>query len=298
MKKDKINTGYALLFGISYLHALLPLKALYVLSDILYFFVYHVVRYRRKIVRKNLVNAFPDLSEKEIKAIEKQYYRHLGDYYVETIKILHISDEEMKKRMVFENPEIINQLTKDGRWCFLALGHYANWEWVPSIGLHTPVGLETAQIYKKLKNKSFDRLFFKIRSRFHPLSIEKNDTLRTIIREKEEGKTMIVGFVADQRPQRKSIHYWTHFLHQDTPVQTGMERIARKMGFSMAYLDIKKVKRGYYRAQIVALTPNASQEPEFALTEQYMRHFEQSILRDPACYLWSHNRWKFKREQI
>ncbi|MDR1518155.1 MAG: lysophospholipid acyltransferase family protein [Dysgonamonadaceae bacterium] len=292
--KDKI--GYYLLFGISYLHALLPLRVLYVWSDILYLFVYHVVRYRRKIVRKNLVNSFPELSEKEIGAIEKRYYHHLGDYYMETIKILHISDDEMRRRMVFENPEIMRQLTKDGQWCFLALGHYANWEWVSSIGLHTPDYLKPAQIYKKLKNKSFNRLFFQIRSRFQPLSIEKDDTLRAIVKEKNKGKTLIVGFVADQRPQPNSIHYWTNFLNQDTPVQTGMERIARKMGFSMAFLDVKVAKRGYYRAQIVPLTPNASEEPEFSITEQYMRKFEQTILRDPAHYLWSHNRWKFQRE--
>ena len=177
------------------------------------------------------------------------------------------------------------------------MGHYANWEWVPSIGLHTSSYVETAQIYKRLSNPSFDRFFLKIRSRFNPLSIEKNDTLRTIITEKAKGKTMIVGFIADQRPPGHGIHYWTTFLNQDTPMQTGMERIARKMGFSVAYLDIKKVKRGYYRAKIAIITPDASEEPEFSITEKYVQKLEQTILHDPAYYLWSHNRWKFKRDR-
>lgn len=299
MKKetDKKKLGYYVLYALSYLHALWPLSVLYILSDILYFFVYHVARYRRKMVRKNLIHSFPRLSEKEISRIERRYYRHLGDYYVETIKLLHISDKEMKKRFVFENIELVDMLAKDDKWVFLALGHYANWEWVTSIGLHLTSDIIPGQIYKKLNNKSFDQLFIKIRSRFNPMSFEKTDTLRAIIGEKQKGKTMIIGFIADQRPPRNYEHYWTTFLNQETLVQTGMERIARKMGFAVAYLDVQKVKRGYYKSRIVTLSPDAGEEPEYAITEKYMRKFEQTILRDPAYYLWSHNRWKFKRKK-
>ncbi|HBG40598.1 MAG TPA: acetyltransferase [Porphyromonadaceae bacterium] len=292
----KKNITFYILYGISYLHALLPFWVLYILSDILFVFLYHVVRYRRKLVKKNLHNAFPAKSVWEIKHIERKFYRHFCDYFVETIKTLKISDKEVQKRMKFENPELINQLTKDGNSCFLCMGHYANWEWITSLGLQLRDDIEQRPIYKELHNQSFDDLFLRIRSRFSPKPIEMNNAFRMIIKHRNMGKTMLIGFLADQRPPFYSDHYWTDFLHQDTLVQTGMERLARKMGFSVVYLDMQCVKRGYYTGTLSVITFDASTEPEFTITEKYMRALEKTILRDPAYYLWTHNRWKFKRQ--
>lgn len=294
-KESKKNTVYYLLYGIFYLHALLPLRALYVLSDILYVLLYYLVRYRRKMVRKNLTHAFPDKPANEILATERKFYRFLCDYYVETIKLLHISDEEILRRMKFENPELINRITKGGNSCFLSLGHYGNWEFVPSIGYHLSPDVVQGKIYKRLNNNGFEHFFLKLRSRFIPKSIEMKDAFRTIAKNKQEGKKMVIGFVTDQRPPRYYDEYWTTFLHQDTHVLTGMERIARQFGFAVVYLDIRRVKRGYYSGSFSLITPDASAEPEFAVMEKYMRKLEETILRDPAYWLWSHNRWKFTR---
>jgi KDO2-lipid IV(A) lauroyltransferase len=197
--------------------------------------------------------------------------------------------------MKFENPELINRLTENGNTCFLSLGHYGNWEWVPSIGMCLQNNVEQGLIYKQLKSEAFDRLFLNIRTRFSPVPIEKDSALRKIIKQRNDGKTMVIGFLTDQRPQRNQAQYWTNFLNQDTPVQIGMERIARQLGFSVVYLDIVKVKRGHYAGKFFVITPDASQEEEFAVTERYMRRLEETILNEPTYYLWSHNKWKFGR---
>ncbi|WP_294079135.1 lysophospholipid acyltransferase family protein [Proteiniphilum sp. UBA5384] len=294
-KESKKGIGYSLLYGVAYLHALLPFRVLYVLSDILYLLAYYVARYRRKIVRKNLKNAFPEKTEKSIVKIEKKFYRHLCDYFFETLKMLRFTDKEVRKRFKLENPDIFNQLTANGKSCILSLGHYANWEWVPSIVLNFRPGLGQGFIYKELHSKVFDQLFLKMRTRFDPIPIEMHNAFRQMIRLQNEGKTMVVGFLSDQRPSKRQGHYWTTFMNQPTPVQTGMEKIARHLGTSVVYLDIQKVKRGYYSGKFFVITSDASKEDEYTITEQYLRKLEKSVMREPAYYLWSHDRWKFKK---
>lgn len=294
----KMGRGYSLLYVVAYFHALLPFSILYLLSDILYFGIYYLVRYRRKLVRRNLENAFPEKSRKQIVKLEKKFYRHLCDYFVETIKTLRLSDEEARRRMKFENPEIINRLTADGKSCILSLGHYGNWEWVPSIVMYLQPGVKQGLIYKELHSSAFNSLFLKIRSRFSPRPIEMLSAYRQMIKLQQAGERMVVGFLTDQRPPRYHDQYWTTFLHQDTLVQTGMEKIARLLACAIVYLDVTKVKRGHYVGRFFVITPDASLEPEFVIMERYIRKLEETVLKEPAYYLWSHNRWKFKRKAV
>ena len=292
---NKKSLGYSLLYAVTYLFALLPFSVLYVFSDILYFIVYYIVRYRRKIVRKNLNNSFPEKSEKKIIEIEKEFYHHFCDCYFEAIKLLNISEEEIKRRMKFVNPEIIDRLTVSGNSCILGLGHYANWEWVSSIILHMEPNVKLGFLYKELHSKAFDKLFLKMRSGFGAVPIEKLSAFRRLVKFKQDRQTMLVGFLSDQRPPKNVNQYWTKFLNQDTNVQNGMERIAKHIGSSIVYLDIKKEKRGYYSAKIFVISPDATDEPENLIMERYIRKLEETVMRDPALYLWSHNRWKFKK---
>lgn len=290
---------YYLIYGWMYLHALLPFSLLYILSDLLYFFVYKIVRYRLKVVRSNLSSSFPELDKKELLNLEKRFYHHFCDYFVETIKLLHISDEEMQKRMFFEDLDIVKNAMKDGRSVIMYLGHYCNWEWIPSITMYFKnTDYIFGQIYKPLQNKAIDKLFLKIRSRFGSLGIPKNDTLRTIVRLKKEGKQTLIGFMADQTPAPQSIHYWTEFLNHDTPVFTGVERIAKQTDFLVIYLDIQKIKRGVYKATVKLVNENPKEEPENKITETYIRMMEKTILRNPAYWLWTHKRWKRTRQEI
>lgn len=280
-----------------YAWALLPLRALYLLSDLLYFPVYHLVGYRKKVVRRNIRNSFPEKTEKERLTIEKQFYHHFCDYVVETVKLMHISDEEMLRRMRFINSEMVHELAKDGKSIFLMMGHYGNWEWVPSITRWVPEQLLMAQIYRPLSNKAADKFFLKLRARFGSVGIAKNDTLRDIIRYRKEGKQTMIGFIADQTPSKNNLHYWTPFLNQDTPVLTGAEKIARKIDAHVLFLDVRKVKRGYYEAEFKEIAVNSPETAEFEITEKYIRLMEEMICRAPQYWLWTHKRWKHSRSQ-
>jgi KDO2-lipid IV(A) lauroyltransferase len=250
-------------------------------------------------VRENLENSFPDKDQKEIVKIEKQFYRHFCDYFFETIKLLHISDEEMKRRFVFKNMTVLEEKIKNGNSAIQMLGHYGNWEWVTSITLWSN-DPETvfAQIYRPLRNSVSDRFFTNLRKRFHSVGFTKNGALREIVRHKRSGKKMMIGFISDQKPSLNNIHYWTRFLNQDTAILTGAERIAKQTGFIVGYLDVKRLGRGYYEVDMKVISDDPVATGENEITERYARLMEETILRDPARWLWTHNRWKHKKQPV
>ncbi|GHT76103.1 acetyltransferase [Bacteroidia bacterium] len=263
----------------------------------LYYIVYYVVRYRRKLVRHNILQAFPEKTEAERLKIEKDFYRYFCDSFLETLQLIYLSDEEMKKRFVFKNTEIIDELLAKGQSVILMMGHYGNWEWVMSMMLwfKRKEQYVFGQIYRPLKNPVSDRLFLKLRSRFHSVNFPKSEIYRKIIQMKRDKQTWLLGFVADQKPSANQLDYWTTFLNQDTPVLTGPERIAVQTHAAVCYVDVRQLKRGYYEGEVQLISDNPEAMPKFEISEQYMRRMETTILRNPALWLWSHNRWKYKK---
>lgn len=283
---------YHVIFALWYLVSLLPLRVLYVISDILYFFVCHVAHYRKAIVRKNLTASFPDKSEAELRRIERRFYAWFCDYMVETLKMFSISEKEMRRRMRFEGAEAFNEDFKNGRSVTIYLGHYCNWEWIASIALHLSPEGHAVQLYHPLESKIFDRLFLYSRGRFHGHSVEIHEAFPLLRSWAKEGKLTLTGYISDQAPGYRSMHYWPTFLNQQTPAYTGAERIARILDTTVYYFDIRRPRRGYYVAKVVKMCDHPGELPRFALTEQYHRLLEQSIRLNPQYWLWSHNRWK------
>lgn len=297
MKKETLQNILLAPLGLT-LHAVahLPLRVLFLFSDLLYLLVYHIVRYRRHVVRRNLRNAFPQESESYRRHIERRFYRHFCDYFFETIKLLHISDKQMRCRMQFVDSELLESELNSERSVIMMLGHYGNWEYISSISLwiDTP-NARLGQIYRPLKNKWFDRLFLKIRSRFGLTCIPKANTLRDLLTVRASGKQSGTGFIADQTPSPANIHHWITFLNQDTPVLTGGETIAKKLDMAVMYFDVEKIKRGYYRATIRKIELDPRSCPDFEITDRYMALMEETIRRAPEYWLWTHNRWKHRR---
>ena len=289
--KDKILL--ALLTFLLKSVAIWPYRILYIISDLVYPILYYIIRYRRKVVHSNLVNSFPEKSEKEIRSIEKKFYRHFCDYVMETVKLFHISDEQMKKRMHFTNSELIEELRSDGRPFFIYLGHQGNWEYVTSISLWIHPSLKGCRIYHPLSNKIMDKLMYRLRSRFNTLGIPQKNTLRAILSMMKEGKQPLLGLISDQRPQRYPEPEWMTFLNQDTPIITGGETLGRRLDAHFIYGSIKCVRRGYYEITLSKIEP--SKEEDFPYSKQYMRMLEADIRNQPHMWLWSHKRWSFKR---
>ena len=290
---------YYLVFASWYLLSLLPLRILYVLSDILYFPLFYVLRYRRRIVRKNLDDSFPERSAEERDKIEKKFYHFFCDYVVETIKQFSMSKKQMTKRITFSGLEdMVSDLDIHNKnFIFIYLGHYCNWEWVASFAYHTPEHIHCAQIYHPLKNKAFDKLFLDLRGKFGGESMPMKETLRRIITLKRAKQKTFVGFISDQAPKWNSIHHWVNFLHHDTPVFIGTEKVGKQVDAIVYFADIKRVKRGYYHCDFKRITTSPSDYKDYELTDEYMRLLEDMIQREPAYWLWSHNRWKRTRKE-
>lgn len=290
------NLTYYLSFALWFIISLLPLWVFYRLSDGLYYLVYHVVRYRRRVVYANLRSSFPEKSEAEIERIAKDFYSFFCDYIVETLKFFSMGEKNIRKRMKFEGLGQVKEDFANGRSVSVYLGHYCNWEWISSLGLH--LGEQCGQIYHPLENATLDRLFLYMRGRFKAQSIKMDDTFLTILKWKKEGRKNIVGYIADQVPGYNNIHYWADFLHHDTPVFTGAERISKIMDTAVYYIDVERPRRGYYVARFIKIADSLNEHPVFFATEQYFRLLEKNIQRAPQYWLWSHKRWKRTREEF
>ena len=289
---------YYIVLTVWYLLSLLPLRLLYVLSDCLFVLIYYVIGYRKKVVRENLASPFPEKSAEELRKVERGFYHFFCDYLVESLKMMTISSEQQKKRMQFEGVELIEQCVKEGQSVAMYLGHYCNWEWVSSFPLWLTEKVQCGQIYHPIENKDFDRLFLRSRQRQGALCIPMQDTLRKILEFRRAGQPIVVGYIADQKPHWVNIHHWVDFLHHDTPVLTGTERIVRKVNHAVVYLDMQRVRRGYYKGVLHLITREPGKLAEFELTDIYYCYLEASIRRAPEFWLWSHKRWARTRQEF
>lgn len=276
----------------------IPFRALYVLSDALFYPFYFIIRYRRKIVRKNLTESFPDKSHDEIVRIEKKFYHFFVDMFLETCKLVSISPREMKRHMKFTNAELANDLIHRGKSASFFLGHYGNWEWISSIGLWLSDDAIKAQIYHKLSNRTMDRLMKILRERAGVTCVEMHRTVRFMADAAREGRPCLIGFIADQAPRRKDAKYFIPFLNHDTAVLTGTEKATKHYGYEALFISTKRVKRGYYECELTPLHDNPGTLPNFELTDLYYQRLELEIRRCPEMYLWTHNRFRaYRRPQ-
>lgn len=289
---------YNILFVVWYLMSKLPFWAHYLLSDFLYFVIYKVASYRVKVVRNNLHTSFPEKSSEELLMIERDFYRQLCDYFVETVKTLTMSEQQIRKHMVFKGTEVVNECVENGQSCAVFLGHTFNWEWITSLPLWISDKAQCGQLYHALENPIFDKLFLHLRQRWGAECIALVDILRKTIEYKQKKQPTVIGYLGDQVPHWNNIHHWCWFLNHDTPVMTGTERIATKNGQALFFLEVSKVKRSYYEAEFKLITRTPELLKEFEATDIYHQMLEANIRRQPELWLWSHNRWKRTREEF
>ena len=286
---------YWLVYSGMWLFSALPFRGLYVLSDFNYLLMYHVGRYRRKVVRENLEKSFPEKTEAERLQIERKFYRYLSDYMLEDLKLLHMSAEDLCQRMIYKNTEQCLELTEKYGGIIVMIPHYANYEWLIGMGSVMKPGDVPVQVYKPLKDKYLNELFKQIRSRFGGYNIPKHSTAREIIKLKREGKNMVVGLITDQWPSGD--RYWTTFMGQETAFLNGAERIAKMMNFPVFYCELTKTRRGYCEAEFKLMTEAPKETVEGEITDMFAHELEQTIRREPAYWLWSHKRWKFTKKE-
>ena len=288
---------YFLVYPVLFIISRLPFPLFYLLSDGISILLYRVFGYRSSVVRSNLELCFPQLKAKEYQLIEKKFYRHLSDLFLEIIKSMGMRKKEMMDRFRVKNIEVLTQFEKENRSAFIMCGHYASWEWMMSLGYHmNHLGYG---IYRPIKNPYFDRLIKRIRSRHDAFMIPQKNAAE-IIREKEKNNERgVYGFASDQSPRLTLKSYWRTFMGIEVPVFTGAERLARELNIPIVFGKIKRVKRGYYELEFKLLANQSKDTDENEITDTYTEWLEAQIKEDPSQYFWTHRRFKharFKKE--
>ena len=275
----------------------MPLGVLYPIGYVVYILMYYVVGYRKKVVKKNLSESFPDMTEKELRLTMKDFYLNFADYIVETVRLGGISEREITSRVSYENLELVEGYLKAGRPIVAYFSHCINWEWVTSLGVIVEgENIECSQVYRPLKSKWMDGYMLRIRQRFNSRCYAKSTVFRELLRRRGEGKVTFTGFMSDQKPSHNDTGYITMFLNHPTAMISGTETVARKLNAAVVYFDMTKLHRGRYHLRIVPITEDVSSLPENEITERYTRLLEENIRRQPSIWLWTHRRWKHKVE--
>lgn len=283
---------FSLFYGLTWLIAQIPLRAVARISDFTYLVIYHLIGYRRSVVRNNLKNSFPEKTDEERKTIEKKFYRHLSDLIFESVFLLHASRKRVLNLCKFNNLELFERFYKEGKSAILVSGHYGSWELYSLIGHHAKH--HAVGIYKPLANARFEKLMNNSRKRFGGVPVAMKDTLRALIEYKRKGEPILLGLVSDQTPAKGDIRYWTTFLNQQTPVFLGVEKLSQKFNLPVVFCNMRKVKRGKYEVDFELLTEEPNSFKPYELTELHLKRLERQIIEAPEYWLWSHRRWKRK----
>ncbi|MBN2522828.1 MAG: lysophospholipid acyltransferase family protein [Bacteroidales bacterium] len=283
--KDKL-----LLFPLWVL-TLLPLQVLFIISDFLFLILFYVIRYRKSVVLENLKNSFPDKSQNELSQIAIRFYRYLCDYFIESIYLINMNGSECNRRYHYKNKELVNHLFSQGKSIIFATSHYGNWDWAANMSINFPHKIYG--MYKPLTSKVFNRLFIDLRAKFGAISTPILQTFRVVVESIKNNELFVLYLVADQRPLKKDLDYWTMFLNQETPMLTGMEKLAQRFDLAVVFFNMKRVKRGFYEIQLELITDDPKNTKPYEITEKYVRMVEQLIHYQPEYYLWSHRRWKY-----
>ncbi|MGB4577607.1 MAG: lysophospholipid acyltransferase family protein [Paludibacter sp.] len=287
-----VHIFYAFIWLLSWL----PLPVLYLLSDfVLYPVVYYLVRYRKKVARENLRNSFPEKTTKELRKIERDFYHYFSDLLIEIMYMMHISEREMSRRFIPVNINVVLEQYAQGKSVMGMTAHYGNWEWASCYSMYLPEESPVYNIFKKLTNKNFGKLMNGWRTRFGGKTVDMKNLLRLMVRLKKEEKNATFGMISDQTPLRSHIQHWTKFLNQETPVIVGTEQLARKFDYPVFYFHINRLKRGYYECEIYPIALSPLETSEFEITDRYTQMLEEKIKEHPEFWLWTHKRWKHKR---
>jgi KDO2-lipid IV(A) lauroyltransferase len=286
--------AYIILYPILFLLSILPFRLLYFFSDIAYILVYRIIGYRKKTVRLNMALTLPHLSFEERKKIEKKFYRHFCDTFVEMLKTMTISEKELKRRFTFDNIEMVSEWEAKGKSLVLICAHYGSYEWLlimnKFLSSHTGFG-----VYKKINNPYFDKLVRKIRGKFDAQLIDTKETIPVMKNNHRKGILGFYGFISDQSPKIWKVPYWGMFFGMEVPVHSGAEMLAKKLDMNVMFVKGAKVRRGHYKATFIPYNETPSEMPNFVITDRFLRLLEQQIVEEPAYYLWTHKRFKHRR---
>lgn len=285
---------FALTYPFIWIMSRLPMRILYIKSDVFFFLIYYVIGYRKKIVLENIKLAFPEKSNKEIKSISKKFFKHLMDLIMESVKAFSISEKLIYKRYKYKNPELVNELAKQGKSIALVGAHQANWEW--SISLPLVLDIDVYGAYTKLNNKYFEKAIRDSREKFGVRGYKTSDTVKGMKKNFDDKKQGAYVLLSDQSPLIQKTFYWRDFFNIKVPVHTGAEMLSKKFDLVFVNYVTRKVKRGYYETEFQLITDTPKEFEDYQITDKYIDLTEKNIKLQPELYLWSHKRFKHRNK--
>ena len=281
---------YYIIYGLLYALSLLPWRVLYIFSDGIYLLMYYIIGYRKDVVIENLAIAFPEKTADERTTIMKGFYKNFIDNFIETLKLLSISGNELNKRFS-GNFDVMNDLHGKYQKVQLHSGHFFNWEFA-NVGYSHNFKFPMLTVYMPISNKALDKVFYKLRSRFGAELIAATEFSKKFAGYSK--KEYCLALVGDQNPGSPENAYWTMFFGKMTPIVKGPERGAKVANAAIVMCNFYKIKRGYYGSEMVLLTTEARNLPHGEITKKMMQFVEDTIRKYPSNYLWSHRRWKWE----
>lgn len=286
-----------MLLSLTHCLSRLPLRIHYWFADwFLFPIMYYLVRYRRRVVDNNLRLSFPDKSDAERKRIRRDFYHQFCYTIVEIIYGYGCDAQEMKQRVVFDNMEEVNRLVDAAGGGIFMLAHFGNWEWMASVQQWVSPGVTEMNVYRRLNNRAMDRLMLAVREKRGGICVEKQRILREMVRYRAEHKPVTVGLLSDQKPRPEVTRTWLTFLHQETGFLDGGEMLGRKFGYPVFYAYITRTKRGFYHVDMQPIGADPKRTEPGEITSAFARALERNIMEQPSLWLWTHNRFKWKRK--
>ncbi len=279
---------YYVVYGFIWLLSLLPLRLLYVISDGIYGLIFYVFKYRRSIVMSNLLIAFPEKTEKERKAIAKKFYHNLIDMFIETIKMVTVSDKFLEKR-ILGNLDMVDQIYPTGKSVQIHVGHNFNWEWGNMV-LSKNTAFKLLAVYMPLTSKVMEKFFYKLRTRNGAIFLRATRMKEDFL--PHANTQYLLALVADQSPGHPTNAWWIDFFGRPTPFVKGPAKAAIANNTAVVFAFIHKPRRGYYEANLTLATEDPSTLTEQELTQKFVTYLEDVIRQYPEMWLWSHRRWK------
>lgn len=283
---------YILVYPLIWVISILPFKVLYLISDFIYLILYYIIGYRKEVVLYNLTLTFPEKSKTELIQLRKKFYHHFVDVFIEMIKSFTVSKKEVYKHYKYTNIDFFTELYKDGKSVVLVGPHYANWEWIMS--LDSFVDYKGYAAYTKVNNPYFNKKVLNSRAKFGTNLIQTSKIISEMKFNKKNNIQSMYGLLSDQSPQLRKTFYWRTFFGVQVPVHTGAEMLAKKHDMNVVYMDVKKIKRGYYETTFSLITNEASKHPNYEITDLFIDKVEKQVRDQPEFYFWTHKRFKHK----
>lgn len=301
MKNQELNFGQRIWLGClwqaSRLFAVMPYWfKYYVVENVLFVLLFYCLRYRVKVVNRNLRNAFPEKNAREIAAIRRSFYRTLSEIFVDTINMAHMSREKACTVLTVKNLEKHSQAVHGRDWIAMS-AHFGCWEYATYWGLYEPSQMLVA-VYHPLRSAVMEELYRRLRNSACALTVSMRESLRFYLRNREkgiDGKNLVMGLISDQNPPRRPDSHWYRFMNQDTIFFDGGEKLALRCHLPVYFVRMERIRRGRYEMSFEQIYDGEEPVAEYEITERYVRKLEAMIRERPELWMWSHRRWKHKR---